>query len=262
MKNIRKLICMLFVALIVVSPFVYVDAKTTTTTTTTAATSNGAKVKIYVFYGSTCPHCEDLHEYLDTLEEDDSINYMFEIVDYEVWGNETNNNLMLEVGEYFETTIKGVPFYVIGSNYYSGYGESSGDTIVAAIKQAYEDDDYKDIVAGIGTGEIDGTISDENDTSEEENNNRVGMIILGITVVLIIIFVISSSKNEYYDYEDDDDEENHEKVQEEKILPKNTTKKEKKSNNTSSEKKTSKSSEKKTATKKKTTTTKKPTKKK
>lgn len=258
MTNMKKFFAMLLMVILVLSPVVYVDAKTTkkTTTTTTSAKTQKEPVNVYVFYGETCPHCESLHTYLDSLKDDKTVNYMFEVVDYEVWSNETNYNLMLQVGEYFEADITGVPFYVVGEKYYSGFGDSSQDSLLAAIKEAYNNTDYKDIVAGIGTGEISGTAS-ENDDSKKAND-KVGMIILGITVVIVIILIVSSSKNKYYD---DEDEENDE---EEQTSTKNISKSEEKVDNskknvksdTKKSSKTKTTNNKSTATKSKAKTTK------
>ena len=67
-----------------------------------------------IFYGSTCGYCQKLHNYTATLEKDKTINSKFRIVDYEVWGDKNNSDLMTKVGSYFNFNVDGVPFYVIG----------------------------------------------------------------------------------------------------------------------------------------------------
>lgn len=81
------------------------------------------KVKMYVFYGQGCPHCEDLFDYLDELKYDKDYKDKFEVVKYETWYNDDNAALMLDFADYFdiETRTLGVPFYVIGDEYFTGF---------------------------------------------------------------------------------------------------------------------------------------------
>lgn len=245
MKKFNKIVCVLLVALMLVVPFVGVDAKTkttkkvTTTTTTTESTfyksSDEKAINVYVFYSNECPHCADLHTYLAELKEDKDIRDKFNIVDYEIHNSE-NNSLMMEVGEYFNTSVTGVPFYVIGNKYYSGFGDPSKTTIVNAINDNYNSKKYQDYVAAI----VNGTTSD---LVDEKANNIIGMVILGICVVIIIALIVCSSKNKYYDDEDDEEE-----VEEEK----KPVKEEKKATKKAEATKTTKTAKKTTTTKKST----------
>lgn len=225
MKRICKLFCVLMVALMLLAPVTGVYAKKkTTTTTTTAAVKEGA-VNVYVFYSPTCPHCSDLHAYLAELGEDKEYKDLFNVVDYDVVSNQTNYDLWEKVAEYFGVKVDGVPFYVIGDQYYEGFGDSAKDTIKAAIKNSHNDSKYLDVVDGIGKGEITG---EKNNSEDKKGNNMVGMIILAITVVIIIILIVCSSKNKYYDDEEDDDEEEEKKEtasEETKVETKTETKK-------------------------------------
>lgn len=226
MKRICKLFCVLIVAMMLLVPVTGVYAakkKTTTTTTTTTAQVNDGAVNVYVFYSPTCPHCADLHTFLDELKEDKEYKKLFNVVDYDVQTSQTNYQLWEKVGEYFGVKIDGVPFYVIGDNYYEGFGDSAKDTLKTAIKNASNDSKYVDVVDGIGKGEITGT-KDEN-SEDKKGNNIVGMVILAITVVIIIILIVCSSKNKYYDDEDDDEDEDDddEVVEEEKEVKKEST---------------------------------------
>lgn len=219
MKKIGKLFCVLMVALMVFTPFtgVYAKKTTKTTTTTTSAVAKSDAVNVYVFYSPTCPHCSDLHAFLKELSEDKEYKDLFNVVDYDVSSSKTNADLWEKVGNYFEVKVEGVPFYVIGNQYYEGYPDESKNpdlviqtenTIKAAIKNAHNDANYKDIVDGIGKGEITGTVKDSE--TEKKGNSIVGMVILAVTVVIIIILIVCSSKNKYYDDDDDDDDDDQE----------------------------------------------------
>ena len=284
----KKLFNYLLIFLVLLMPVVSVNAATTTkkakstTTTTTEKTTKkaekkdgvGTPVKLYVFYGSTCVHCAHLHEVISGLEADTSINYMFELVDYEVWSNETNATLMKNVATALGTTAKGVPFYVVGEYYSSGFPDiTSTDSsvkaavseatneLVEAIKNAYNkansgDSSYKDIVASVGNGEA--TITEKKDTSA---NDVVGYIVLGVTVIIIIaiIFGRSSSKDEEETVEEVEVKEEPEKVEPKKTSTKKVATKKATTKKTTKKVEAKKAEPKKTTTKKvaKKTTTKK-----
>ena len=196
----KKVFSLLLALLVAVMPVLGVNAA-----------EEKEKVKFYIFYGDGCGFCASLHSYTDELEKNKEYNEMFEIVNYEVWSNSTNATLMSNVGEYFGTKVTGVPFYVIGEKYFSGFSaESSPAQIEAAIKEAYEDKDYKDIVAGIGSGEL--TPGDAAQNENETNNNAVGYMILGITAIIVVAIIFGRSKESYYD--DEEVEETEEVVEE------------------------------------------------
>ena len=257
-KRVCKLFCVLMVALMLLAPVtgVYAKKKTTTTTTTTTTTVKEDVVNVYVFYSPTCPHCSDLHEYLDELEEDKEYKDLFNVVDYDVVSSQTNYELWEKVAEYFGVKVDGVPFYVIGDQYYEGFGDSAKDTIKASIKNSKNDSNYVDVVDGIGKGEITGQ---KDDTEDKKGNNIVGMVILAITVVIIIILIVCSSKNKYYDddEDDDDDEYSSEENKEEKEVTETKTVSSTKNNATKKTNTTKKNNNKATPTKNTKTTNKK-----
>lgn len=131
MKKILKLLIVLFALM----PFMSVNA-------TSVLVKN--PIKLYLFYGESCSHCNSLHIYLDKLEEDSSINYMFDVVDYEVWYNESNYNLMQDVASHLSIDVTGVPFTVIGNKYVIGNAQ---EEIKNKIISEYTNSNYTDIVA-------------------------------------------------------------------------------------------------------------------
>ena len=126
---------------------------TTTETTTTKVITTTAKQIIdnnkptlYVFYGEGCPHCEELFNYLDNNALYNKVN----IVKYEVWNNEENKKFADKVAAKLNTTVGGVPFYVIGDEYFSGYSSDSNGIIEQAVNNYLNNKaSYKDIVATV-----------------------------------------------------------------------------------------------------------------
>ena len=80
-------------------------------------------VDIYVFHGDGCPHCKDLMTFFETLSNDKDYRYKYKLHVYEVWHDVENKELLLQVLEHFgmgDSSV-GVPFYVIGDKYRTGF---------------------------------------------------------------------------------------------------------------------------------------------
>lgn len=224
----KKVLCWLMVLMLVFTPVLVNAAKDE---------EKKDPIKIHIFYKTTCPFCQKLHAYLDELEDDKKINYMFEVVDYEVSSNEDNYKLMGLVGEYFNHNVTGVPFYVIGEKYFTGFSEEDSPAqIEEAIKTAYNNEDYIDVVQPIvETGEVTSHASttESTDTSEGKQNDVTNYIILGITAIVVIAIIFARSNNTYYDDTMEESEDDKPKVEskekessssEEKATAKKTTK--------------------------------------
>ena len=144
----KRFLKTLFLLLLVIMPVTFASAKKTTTTTEAAATGTPDKVTMYVFYGSTCPHCQELEEYIaTTLKKDSRVKDILDVKYYEVWENTSNASFMQTVGTQLGVQVKGVPFVVIGDQYFSGYGESMNEEIVSTIKGQKDNAKYVDVVA-------------------------------------------------------------------------------------------------------------------
>ena len=152
-------------ALVLYKNYIFKSNQTITTTETTETTTKKTTKKttkfvgerkpinLYVFYGEDCGYCYRLHLYLATLENDPSINYKFNIIDYEVWNDSENKELMKKVANELNTKVSGVPFYIIGEEIMTGYNTLYNEDIVNAINKAYEEQ-QEDLVAPIGVGNI------------------------------------------------------------------------------------------------------------
>ncbi len=100
-------------------------------------------VNIYLFYGSTCPHCAKEKEVLDKLE----VKYegKVKVYKYEVWSDKDNRDIMFEVKNLFDMPVnEGVPFTVIGTKTYYGYDEWVGTDLEKQLVKYLELDNIDD----------------------------------------------------------------------------------------------------------------------
>ena len=88
---------------------------------------------IYFFWSKGCPHCAKEKIFLEKIE--DSYKNIT-IHQLELSESEDNVRLLLGFGEKFKTSISGVPFTVVGDEYFTGYynDEITGAEIERAIK--------------------------------------------------------------------------------------------------------------------------------
>ena len=101
------------------------------------------KVNFYLFRGEGCPHCRDEEAWLRNIKEDykDYVNFY----DFEVWYDENNAKMMDQVKEKLGVTQKGVPFTVIGDDYFVGYSDSYSELMEKTLKEYIGNDAKKKI---------------------------------------------------------------------------------------------------------------------
>lgn len=135
------------------------------------------QANIYMFRGSGCSHCRDFLTFLnDSLAE---YGKYFRLRAYEVWENDDNAKLMEDAAEVLDTEIEGVPFIIIGKEYFFGYSESMKDDIIAAIKKEYEAEEKTNII----------DLVDEADLNKKDQDFPiiicVGLVIVGLVVAIV-----------------------------------------------------------------------------
>lgn len=96
-----------------------------------------AGVTLHFFWASGCPHCASEKVFLQTIKE----KYpQLTIKDYEVTSDRQNLELLQKIGSELKADISGVPFTVIGKEYFVGYydNETTGKDIDEAVRCAIE----------------------------------------------------------------------------------------------------------------------------
>jgi glutaredoxin len=97
--------------------------------------SASSQVTLHLFEASGCPHCAAEKKFLNTIKD----KYpQLTIKEYEVTTNSKNRELLKKIGEKLQIDIRGVPFTVIGKDYFTGYAddEASGQQIEEIINYA------------------------------------------------------------------------------------------------------------------------------
>ena len=165
MKNLKRLFILLF-ALILVVPFGVLAEEDEEVETTAKAggildmynttnlvetleaenielvnkdyTENSKQAVIYLFRGQGCSHCQEFLTFLSSLTEE--YGEYFRLVAFETWKDTANSELMSEVAESLNTEASGVPFIIIGSQFFGGYASDYDESIKQAIMDLYNTD--------------------------------------------------------------------------------------------------------------------------
>jgi hypothetical protein len=95
------------------------------------AQAEDAAVNIYFFNSEGCPHCAKEEIFLADLVERYS---NIEVFDFELSKSSENQKLFQDVGQFLQADISGVPFTIIGRQYFPGY--SGDETHGAAMEEA------------------------------------------------------------------------------------------------------------------------------
>ena len=172
----RKLKYLFVLLVLLVVPFmVYAEGEETT--------ASNDKVKVYLFRGEGCPHCQEAEEWFQSIEEE--YGSMFEVIDYETWYDEENKELMDKVAEARKEEVGGVPYIIIGKKSWNGFTESYEEELLAEIKSEYAKDTSKryDIMKHIG------------EVKKEKDSNDVIVLIVILLVVSGVVFGVYKARN-------------------------------------------------------------------
>lgn len=119
-------------------------------------------VNIHLFYGSGCPHCAAEQKFLDSyLKDKENVK----LNKYEVWYDESNQELLKKVQEKLQNKASGVPYTVIGDKVLIGFSETNTpDKIKTYVDEYLNSDDYIDPISDIIAGK-----SDNNQKATKKN---------------------------------------------------------------------------------------------
>ena len=152
------------------------------------------KVTAYIFKKEECPFCEKMKAYLEELLKDEEYGQMFELVEYQVWAADWTEDtemrdLMNNVAEHFGDSVQGAPYLVIGSEYsLNGFKDDFKPEIKEAIKNAYEDEEYTDLV---DTVKANGVVKEP---MSKTTSNIIGISVTVVILAGLVALVVYSRK--------------------------------------------------------------------
>ena len=191
----------------------------------------GTTVKIYLFRGNGCPHCERALNWIEHINQE--YRGLVESEVFEVWEDESNRELCYQVKEYFgEAADDAVPFIVIGEKSFMGFDPYNTLTLENTIREYIEAEPlteptyvYEEPKPGVDPNAP--AVPEEVEVVENVNSNKYenfkflteGFAYISATVLMACAscYIIKSMKNK-----------NHCCEKAEKLEEKNTVKEKKK----------------------------------
>lgn len=169
---------------------------------------------IYLFRGSGCGYCRSFLTFLNSIVPE--YGKYFRVESYEVWQDVDNIPLLNGFSKTLKLEVEGVPFIVIGNQYFPGYASTYDDRIKKAIMDEYENKNKNNMIneamqnAG-SEGYID--LSNENGSEEVYNTSRgnsttdtsiilwnLVFVIIGTSILLITNYIQNKKLEEKLDY--------------------------------------------------------------
>lgn len=92
-------------------------------------------IELVMFYGQGCPHCGGMKTFLTELKE----KYPINVIEYEVYFNQSNRELFEEVSNSFGVDIQGVPTLFMDEKVFIGFSSAIGQDIEQEIKKCLEE---------------------------------------------------------------------------------------------------------------------------
>jgi len=158
--------------------------------------ADSKEVKVFVFRGEGCPHCEDAIEWFKTLEKD--YGTIFEVIGYETWNNPDNAQLMQDIVSARSDNAEGVPYIVVGDDAWNGFDESYKDPILKTIQSEYakEVDKRTDIVKEVLAGTYKSNVPTTDSTDIVSAIILIAIIVLGGCAGGIYYYINNKKKEE------------------------------------------------------------------
>ncbi len=169
---------------------------------------------IYLFRGNGCGYCRSFLMFLNEIVPE--YGKYFRVVSYEVWQDADNFPLLNGFSKTLEVEVGGVPFIVIGDQYFTGYADLYDDKIKKAIMEEYENKNKNNIIEeAIKNADSEGYINPSDGSLDEEVFNTSGdkkgvdtssilwnfiFITIGISIILIVNYFQNKRAEEKLDY--------------------------------------------------------------
>ncbi len=143
-------------------------------------------INIYLYYGKSCPICEEEKSFLYQLARE---NPDIKLYEFEIETEEKNRQDMEKIKELFQISRKGVPFTVVGDVAVIGFNDTIASKLTYLVKQARKND-FRDR-AGIYLGiveEVESPTSEiESEYEEQPNEKKEVQIDTSVIVILSLI---------------------------------------------------------------------------
>ena len=147
------------------------------------------QVPIYLFRGDNCDYCKEFLEFLNS--NTDEYGKYFKLISFEIYGDNKNIKLMNKAAEFMGIEVEGIPFVIIGNEYFKGYEEAYNEEIINVLTKTYNTSTTErvDIIQAMNEDE-----SLNKKLSEDEKMLLWDLFFSALVVVFVIFYVNYKTK--------------------------------------------------------------------
>ena len=158
---------------IIVSLFLFIILLSLISNSVLAQENVSDKVNVYFFWAEGCPHCANEKPFLESLKQ--KYNNL-EVHSLEITKSKENADLLAKVGRELNADVSGVPFTVVGKQYFIGWYDekTTGAAIEEAVQSAIKNN-FSDIVGSLITHITPNSVQEKEKTIPE----KISLPILG-----------------------------------------------------------------------------------
>ena len=158
---------------IIVSLFLFIILLFLISNSVLAQENVSDKVNVYFFWAEGCPHCANEKPFLESLKQ--KYNNL-EVHSLEITKSKENADLLAKVGRELNADVSGVPFTVVGKQYFIGWYDekTTGAAIEEAVQSAIKNN-FSDIVGSLITHITPNSVQEKEKTIPE----KISLPILG-----------------------------------------------------------------------------------
>ena len=153
-------------------------------------TESDDKATVYLFRGLGCGYCRGFINYLNN--NIDELGKYFNLVSYEVWYDQDNNDLMQKVANFTGVPAQGVPYIIVGERVFDGFTEEAyGEEFKNAVIELYNSKDRYDVFEAMEKAEKDAK------NAENVKTNKViiwNAVFSAVTICAVGVMIYVSHK--------------------------------------------------------------------
>ncbi|MBQ3306593.1 MAG: hypothetical protein IJG68_00210 [Bacilli bacterium] len=142
------------------------------------------QVPIYLFRGDNCEYCKEFLYFLNDNAEE--YGKYFKLVSFEIYSDNKNIKLMEKAAEFMNIKADGIPFVIIGNEYFKGYEDTYNEDIINVLTKTYETsvNERTDIFKSMNEDE-----SLNKKISDDEKMLLWDLLFFVISIVFVIFYV-------------------------------------------------------------------------
>ena len=154
------------------------------------AAQNNKEIELYFFWGQGCPYCAKAKLFVKELKKEFP---NLKVIAYEVNKNKDNYKFFQAMSQAYKIE-EGIPLFLMGDNFLSGYDEASDDYLRKMVKNCINSNCSSPLLK-LEQANNKNIVSKNKDKKFEEKNNNSLFFLIIIFIVIIALILFFKKRN-------------------------------------------------------------------